>query len=337
MKSCICFRFGFYLLTALMVLSCSRKKEYIYTGGQIFGTYYSITYLHPEAENLQVRIEQEMQKIDLSLSTFNPRSVISAINRNDSVTTDILFETMFLSAQSVSEITHGAFDITVAPLVNAWGFGFGDHERKKIPDVQSLLSCTGYRKVKLQNKQIIKADSCVMLDASAIAKGYAVDVIANLLAENGCKNYMVEIGGEVRCKGKNPKNRKWRIGIEKPELNKSATRKGLHTTVSISDAAIATSGNYRQFYSIDGKQYSHTIDPRTGYPANNNLLSVTVIAPTCIQADAYATAFMVLGVDSALHICGQQKKMECYLIYTDSIGSYAMVYTSGFEKYLHQL
>ncbi len=325
---------------ALVVLfsGCTpENKEYTFNKGQVYGTYYSITYLHPKKADLQQLIEEKFSEFDLSLSTFNPNSIISRINRNDSaVHTDSYFEEMYKMARQVSETSKGAFDITVAPLVNAWGFGFGNHDHTLVPDVDSILPYIGYNKIAVRNHRLIKNDSRIMLDASAIAKGQSCDVIGKLLEENGCKNYMVEIGGEVYCRGVNPKGEKWHIGIDKPNDDPANEENELQTIVAISDVGLATSGNYRQFYFRDGKKYAHTIDPRTGYPVNHNLLSATVVAPTCMQADAYATAFMVLGVDSSLTICKANPRMECYLIYESEKGELLTVQTPGFAGYFAQ-
>lgn len=327
-----------YVLGMVLVVfftQCAREnKEYTFNRGQVFGTYYSITYLHPKRADLQNLIEEKFREFDNSLSTFNPNSIISKINRNDStVQTDNFFEEMFNMAQLVSGKSGGAFDITVAPLVNAWGFGFGNHEHNFQPNVDSILPFVGYRKIALKNHQIIKNDPRTMLDASAIAKGQSCDVIGKLLEENGCENFMVEIGGEVRCKGVNPKGEKWHIGIDKPHDDPANEDGELQVILALDNAGLATSGNYRQFYFKDGKKYAHTIEPRTGYPVNHNLLSATVIAPTCMQADAYATAFMVLGVDSSLQVCNSFPEMDCYLIYEGEKGELKTVYTDGFERY----
>lgn len=310
---------------------------YIHNEGKAQGTYYSATYLQPDGKDLQPEIERFFKDFDASLSTYEPNSIISKINQNnDSVLTDEYFEKMFVVAQEVAEKSNGAFDITVGPLVNAWGFGFKTNDNTKLPDVASLLPLVGYQKVKLINHKIVKDNPDIIIDASGIAQGYSADLIAEIFEKNGCKNYMIDIGGEIMCKGLNPKGKKWQIGVDKPVDDPENVSGELQTILSITDVAVTTSGNYRKFYYKDGKKYAHTINPKTGYPVNHNLLSATVIAPSCIQADAYATAFMVVGVDSALALCKQNAGMECYLIYTDDSGKYQVKYTPGFEKYLAQ-
>jgi len=327
-------------LLTFLVTSCTnrpaeaKKVPYIHNEGKIQGTFYSATYLQPDSVDLQKKMEERLHEFDLSLSTYNPQSIISQINQNkDSVKTDVYFETVFDAAQEVSKNTNGAFDITVAPLVYAWGFGSGSKDRTKKPNVAEILPYIGFHKVKLQNHHLLKDDSRIMLDANAIAQGYSSDIIAKLLEDNDCENYMIEIGGEIVCKGVNPKGEKWRIGIDKPIDDPASSTNELQTIVSISDIALTTSGNYRQFYYKGGKKYAHTIDPRCGYPVVHNLLSATVVAPTCMLADAYATAFMVLGVDSSMQICKKIPQLDCYLIYVDKDGKNQVIYTEGFKKY----
>ena len=277
---------------------------------------------------MQPKIEEKLHQFDMSLSTYNPQSIISQINNNvDSVRTDAFFEEMYGMARSVSEKTNGAFDITVGPLVKAWGFGSGFHNREKDPDLSKILPYIGYKKIKFEDHRIIKENPLIELDASALAQGLSTDIIARLLEENGCTQYMVEIGGEVMCKGLNPKGEKWKIGIDKPIDEPTGENQEFQTIVAISGVAINTSGNYRQFYYRDGKKYAHEIDPRSGYPVVHSLLSATVVAPTCMEADAYATAFMILGVDSAMQICKTIPGMDCYLIYADKNGKNQVIYT----------
>jgi thiamine biosynthesis lipoprotein len=319
----------FTLATIAILARHNAPAPYQKASGLIFGTMYSVTY--QSKTDLKTSIDSMLKVFDGSLSPFNDTATISRINRNERVIADELFATVFRKSMEVSKATGGAFDITVAPLVNAWGFGF---KQGSFPDsimVDSLLQLTGYEKVSMNEQgEVTKQDERMMLNCSAIAKGYAVDVIANLLKSKGVKNMMVDIGGEVVVHGKNPKEKKWRIGINKPVDDSLATNQELERIVEITDAAIATSGNYRNFYYNNGKKYAHTIDPSTGYPVQHSLLSATVVANDCMTADAYATAFMVMGVKKALEIAESNPAIEAFFIFSDEEGNLQTCQTSGF-------
>ncbi|MDR0989693.1 MAG: FAD:protein FMN transferase [Prevotellaceae bacterium] len=301
--------------------------------GLIFGTLYQITYQH--RDDLKPAIDAELKRIDGSLSTFNDTSVISRINRNEPVIPDTLFLRVFRRSMEISRQTEGAFDITVAPLVNAWGFGFKHGAFPDSVTIDSLLQLTGYTKVQLgSNNRIVKQDPRIMLDCSAIAKGYAVDLIAELLGKKGCNNYMVDIGGEVVAHGLNPKSGYWRIGISKPVEDSLARNQELQATLTVNDAAIATSGNYRNYYYKDGKKYAHTVDPRTGYPAQKDILSATVVARDCMTADAIATACMVMGTGQARRWLRQHPEIDAYFIFTNANGENETFCTDRLKKIL---
>ena len=290
--------------TWLAVTGCSQQQPYQHDEGFVFGTIYSITY--QSADDLHQEIETELQKVDDEFSMFNEHSTVSRLNRGETVDTNAVFSQVYQLAMQVNSDTNGAFDITVAPLVNAWGFGF-KHEQTPTPQqVDSLLQ--------IRNQ----------MDFSAIAKGYGCDAVARLLESKGIHNYMIEIGGEVVARGTNPNTQPWRIGITKPVDDTLTTDNELQTVLQVTDRAMATSGNYRNFYYKDGQKYAHTIDPRTGYPVQHNILSATVLASDCATADAYATSFMVLGLDSARIVMARHPDMEAYFIYTDSAGQYAV-------------
>ncbi len=300
--------------------------------GRIFGTVYSITYQH--TDDLHKDILKALQEVDSSLSMFNKESTISKINRNEAATLDKPFLYLFSKAMDISEATDGAFDITVAPLVNAWGFGFKEQKWPDEHTVDSLLAFVGYKKVALKANKIEKQDPRTMIDMSAIAKGYGADAVAQILDNAKAENYMVEIGGEVVVKGKNDKGGLWRIGVVNP--NDTTGNTNQYTCVlQLDNCATATSGNYRNFYYKDGKKYAHTIDPRTGHPVQHDIISATIIAPRCYEADAYATAFMVMGLDKAKEVLGKQKHLEAYLVYLTGEGEQTATWmTGGFEKHL---
>lgn len=312
---------GFAIIAAvlLLLLPNTPKKQYYHNQGNVFGTYYNIRY--EGSEDLHTAIQHRLQEFDHSLSMFNPQSVISKVNRNDSVVTDSLFEAMYHEAHAISQLSGGAFDITVAPLVNAWGFGTKIQEpRTKNQDINldSIKAFVGYQHIRLNNHHLEKDDNRITLDASAIAKGYACDVVADLLRENGCHNLLVDIGGEVVLQGVNDKGNAWRVGITRPTIDATGAEKELQEVIASSDLCMATSGNYLQYYFVDGQRRSHTIDPRNGYPVQHSLLSATVTASTCMRADALATACMVLGEQAALDMINQTTDAACYLIIADS-------------------
>lgn len=301
--------------------------------GLIFGTMYSITYEHDES--LKLDIDNELKRFDASLSMFNESSIISRINRNEESIVDSLFSKVFKVAMTVSAITDGCFDITVAPLVNAWGFGFTEETAPSQAKIDSILQIVGWQKVQLTPEgKVEKQDPRIMLDCSAIAKGYAVDVIADLLRKKGVKNYMVDIGGEVDVAGVNSSGGLWRIGISKPDDDPESRNQDLQTILEITDKGIATSGNYRNFYYKDGMKYAHTIDPKTGHPVQHSILSSTVIAKECIIADAFATAFMVMGLEKAKALVESHPEIEAYFIFSDEKGEFQTYMTDGMKKYV---
>ena len=303
-----------------------RTMPYQHNEGMVFGTFYKITYQYEN--DLREGIEREMKKVDDALSPFNKNSIISAVNENKPVALNDMFMSVYDLARTVSEDTDGAFDITVAPLVNAWGFGFKHNIAPTKSTIDSIMNFVGYKKVRMMGRTIMKDDPRVMLDCSAIAKGYGSDVVAHYLESMGISNYLVEIGGEIVAKGSNPKGKPWAIGVEKPVDDSLAVKSELQTVLNITDMAMATSGNYRNFYYKDGKKYAHTIDPKTGHPVQHNILSATVIAKRCAMADAYATAFMVVGLDKAKEILGRHKDLKAYIIY-DKGGKYGIWHTEG--------
>jgi len=324
------------LIIAILLSGChNNKKGYIHNKGMIFGTTYHITYESPNSKDLKKGIEITLEKINNSLSPFNPHSIISHINQNKDTLLDKEFTTVFNKAMEVSKMTNGAFDITVAPMVNAWGFGFKNIEKINPKRIDSLKQLVGYKKIKMINGRIVKENKGTMLDCSAIAKGYACDKTGEYLKKEGCINYMVEIGGEVVAKGNNEKNENWRIGISRPEDDNFFDNQKLKAILSLKNKALATSGNYRNYY-IDenGHKVAHEINPITGYPAKQNMLSTTVLCGDCMTADAYATAFMVMGLDSSLQVLKQRKNLEVYFIYSDKNGNTKTYISDGFKKFL---
>ncbi len=304
---------AFVLIIQLFVFAgCRSEKQYYLSQGNIFHTSYHIKYEYDKP--LDNEIQAALNRFDLSLNPFNDQSIIYKVNNNEPVEVDSFFVTVFKKAQEVSRITGGAFDITAAPLINVWGFGFSKKDSVSPAVIDSLKQYIGYEKVKLEGSRVVKDFPQVQLNASAIAKGYACDVVAHLLDTYRIQNYLVEIGGEMRAKGKNPNGVCWKIEITKPEYDSTGMVQERQTVVPLCDKGMATSGNYRNFYVKDGLTFGHTINPKTGYPAEQNILSATVIASDCMTADAYATAFMVLGMEAAVELAGKSPDLQYYLI-----------------------
>ena len=315
MKKWIALGLAIIAAVLLLLLPNEPNKQYFHHQGNIFGTYYNIRY--EGSEDYHQLIMQRLKEFDASLSMFNPQSVISNVNSNANLQVDSLFERMYHEAYAVSQLSNGAFDITVAPLVHAWGFGKKNQEPKMKSheiNIDSIKSLVGYDKISLIDHHIVKQDSRITLDASAIAKGYACDVIAELLRENGCENLLVDIGGEVVLQGVNDKARPWRVGISRPTIDAMGVENELQEIIESQQLCMATSGNYLQYYFVDGERRSHTIDPRSGYPVHHSLLSATVVASSGMRADALATACMVLGEQEALKLIQQTEDAACYLI-----------------------
>jgi thiamine biosynthesis lipoprotein len=309
------------IFTFILLQSCKEQSDKIIRiAGEAQGTTYHITYLSDNNINFKKEIDSLLKDIDLSLSTYDPASIISKINRNDSnVIADEYFKDVFNKSMEVSERTEGLFDVTVAPVINAWGFGFTKKVQVTKEMIDSLLQLVGYQLVKLQGSKLIKAKPQMMLDFNAIAQGYSVDILASFLNSKGIGNYLVELGGEVKAKGKKNKDELWKVGIDRP--NDTATdERPLEAIVRLKDKALATSGNYRKYYIENGQKYAHIINPRTGYPAKHNLLSTTVIAPDCITADAYATAFMVMGLKKSKQFLLENKELnlQVHFIYNQN-------------------
>ena len=317
---------AFLIIGTIIILSQSKpaKPEYRSAQGLVFGTRYNITYLYNA--DLKPEIEHTMALVDSALSMFNDESSISAVNRSESIqVTDTMFLKVYRRAMEISDWTNGAFDITIAPAVNAWGFGFKHAENIKDATIDSLRSIIGYTKIHEQDGLITKDDPRIMLDCSAIAKGFGSDMVAAMLRSKGISDYMVEIGGEIVLSGHNPKGKNWNIGISKPVDDSLSVNNELQTIISITDIAMATSGNYRNFYVKDGRKYAHTIDPHTCMPVSHTLLSATVFAADCATADALATSMMVMGLDSAQALCARYPEIKAYFIYQGDDGSLCQV------------
>lgn len=327
----------FLLIPVTLLFSCNvndDKKDYTYhqEQGEIFTTGYHIKYAY--SRSLKEEIVAELEKFNRSLNPFRENSIISKINRNEQVKPDTFFLDVFRKSMDVSRRTGGMFDITISPLINAWGFGFQNMKHVTPQTIDSLKQFVGFEKITLDNGgNIVKKDPRVTLNTSAIAKGYSCDVIANLLKGYGIEHFMVEIGGEIIAKGVNNKGECWRIGVDKPVDDASGIHHELQVVLSLCDKALATSGNYRNFYMKDGRKYAHTIDPHTGYPSQLDILGATVIADDCMTADAYATAFMAMGIEKSKETAEEISGLHYYFIYEMPDGTLGSVWSEGFEQF----
>jgi len=322
----------FTILLLAFLAACTPRPEPVKVVGSAQGTYYSILYFDQQNRNFKQAFDSLLDAFDRSVSLWVPTSVLSQINDNDTaVVADKWFIENFNFSQQVANATHGAFDCTVEPLVNAWGFGFDESTLVDSAIVDSLMQFVSYKKVKLVNDQIVKTDDRVRIDFNAIAQGYSVDVIAGFLEKEGIHNYLIDVGGEVKAKGEKPGGKPWKVGIEKPAEHKDDDRV-LKAVIGLNNKSVATSGNYRKYYIKNGIRYSHTIDPKTGFPVRHTLLSVSVVMDNTALADAYATSFMVMGFEQARLFVENDSTMEAFFIYSDSTGQNKTYATTGFEK-----
>jgi thiamine biosynthesis lipoprotein len=320
----------------LLIAACAPRTIYhkINFAGMAQGTYYAVTYYDSLNRDFQPQIDSLLADFDQSVSSWVPNSIISRINEGEKdVECDPIFIETYRLALEVAEESGGAFDYTVGPLVNAWGFGFEDREKVDQAMIDSLLPLVDYRKVRLSGNKIEMDHEGVRFDFNAVAQGYSVDLVGEFLASEGIKDYLVDIGGEVLAIGEKPGEGKWVIGIEKPSETEYSDRM-LEATLELKNKAMATSGNYRKYYEENGVRYSHTIDPFTGYPVRHSLLSVSVIADDCGLADAWATAFMVMGLEKAIEILEERDDLEAFFIYSGEEGFMMTWATEGMKALL---
>ena len=328
----------FSFLLFLTSLLC-EAGDYVRLEGAVFHTSYHITY--EGTCDYTDSIEGLFADVDNSLSMFNERSVLARVNSNDrKVRINDHVRNVMTKGWNVSADTDGAFDMTVGPLVNLWGFGF--RKKKDVTQcmVDSVRRFVGYHSVRLdKHGRVRKKDRRTVLDASSIAKGYACDVVGRWLRSKGVTNYLVEIGGEIALMGVNPGGKPWTVAVNTPEEDSLSVNRHYQDVLRLTSGGVATSGNYRNFYYKDGIRYAHTIDPRTGYPASQDVLSATVVASDCMTADAYATAFMVLGLERSLAVLERHPDIHAYFILSPLPGStaYRVVYSPSLRDSLSSL
>lgn len=325
-------------ITLLFFISSCKKTEFSNFNGFAQGTTYNIVYENRKntgPDSLKQEVETILHDFDMSLSLYQDSSVLSRVNRNEQVTVDPFFEEVFRKSVLLSEMTSGAFDITVGPLVRAWGFGTDDKKSFSEQKRDSLLRLIGMDKISLSDGRVSKTDPAINLDFNAIAQGYSVDVVSRYFDDLGIANYLVEIGGEVRARGTKNGNL-WRIGIDKPEDNNIIPGLSLQAIIRITDKALATSGNYRKFYVEDGIKYSHTIDPKTGYPAKNRLLSATILASDCATADGIATACMVMGHEKSIEFIKRNPHLSAYFVISGNDGNYETWISENLKEFISE-
>jgi FAD:protein FMN transferase len=318
----------------ILLLACQTKKsEYLKITGFAQGTTYHITYENSNNVDYSSDIDSILKAFDKSCSMYDSTSIISRINNNDpTVEADDWFIDVFKKSAEVNTLSEGALDITVGPVVHAWGFGNAPIAKHDTAYIDSLLQFVGMDKVKLEGRKITKKYPGVSLDVNAVAQGYSVDVVSKFFEVKGIKNYLVEIGGEVRCKGTNANNKFWHIGIDKPTDGNLTPGEELQAVIELNNKSLTTAGNYRKFFVENGVKYGHTIDPKTGFPAKNTLLSATVICNDAITADAWDTAFMVLGLEKSKELLKKLPGIEVYFIYSNPKGEFEVFFSEGMKK-----
>lgn len=322
-------------LFVAVCLTCSvscERPTYEHLSGMALGTTYSLTYRMPDTaqasfgDTIKRIVGISFDRINNSLSIYNNHSLLSQLNQNKTQTVDSLLANVFNYAREISQKTNGAFDISASPLFSLWGFGAEPAVANPEDSLQHVMGYVGMDKVHIQDSLLVKADPRVTLNMNAIAKGYSADYLAKQLQSVGITDFLIEVGGEIVIKGVNPEGAPWRIGIDQPIDGNITPGAYIEAVITLTDNALATSGNYRNFYIKDGRKLAHTIDPRTGKPVQHEVLSVTVVAPTCTEADGYATAFMVMGLTKSLAFLEQNPTISAHIIYTQ--GDQLSTYTS---------
>lgn len=326
------------LVGLVIFVSCQSKKELtkISFQGQAQGTYYMLTYFDNQNRNFQAEIDSILKEFDLSLSSWVPSSILSRVNRNESgVQLDQYFIDNFNLSERVAVETSGAFDCTIGPLIEAWGFGFREGielDRKMVDSIQEFV---GFEKVKIENGMLLKADPRMELSFNAVAQGYAVDLLGEFLIELGVQNFIIDIGGEILARGQKPDGEPWHVGIQKPTKDEYGEIEA-DIVIDLKNKGLVTSGSYRKYYERNDIRYSHMIDPATGYPVTHSLLSATVLANNCAEADAYATAFMIMGLEKAKAFVNKREDLEAYFISAGQGNKLETFSTKGLESLIQK-
>lgn len=309
-------RVSLILAIVTVFASCVRQPQKINYSGVTQGSYFSITYYDEEGRSFEHEIDSIFREVDNAVSLWNENSIIRKVNRNEDVVVNQIFKDNFEWARKASEFSDGAFDATIGPLVSAWGFHY-KKELEMTPEmVDSIRQLVDYHKIEIIDDKVVKANPNMTLDFNAVAQGYTTDLIGKFLESRDILNYLVDVGGEIYARGTKPNGDLWTIGIEKPAENFDSER-SVQIKIQLKDKGIVTSGNYRKYIEKNGVRYSHSIDPKTGYPVEQNLLSATVIADNASWADCLATICMLVGKEKASKLLENQD-VEAYFIYVDN-------------------
>ena len=304
-----------FLLTCCFLTGCNtvEKQQFF---GTTQGSYYSIIYFDEQNRDFSSDFDSIFKEIENTLSLWDENSMIRKVNRNEDVELNQIFIDNFNYAMEAAEFTDGLFDPTVGPLVSAWGFHYKEGVEMTPAIIDSLRQLVDYRKVKIENGRVVKANPNMTLDFNAVAQGYTTDMIGEFLLSNDVNNFLVDVGGEIMARGSKPNDEPWKVGIEKPAANRDSERI-VQEIVELNNQSIVTSGNYRKYVEKNGKRYSHSLNPKTGYPSENTLLSATVICDNTAWADCLASICMVVGMENAMEILETQENVKAYFIYLD--------------------
>lgn len=322
-----------FIISALLLFSCKEQPKKTNYSGITQGSYFSITYYDESGRTFESEFDSIFDAVENSVSLWDENSIIRKVNRNEDVVVDKVFRDNFEWAKKASEFSDGAFDATIGPLVAAWGFHYKKEMEMTPAMVDSIRQLVDFKKIEIIDNKIVKAKPNMTLDFNAVAQGYTADLIGTFLEEKGVTNYLVDVGGEIMARGGKPNGENWIIGIEKPSENYDSER-NVQLKITLKDKGIVTSGNYRKYIEKDGVRYSHSIDPKTGYPVPQNLLSATVIADNAAWADCLASICMIVGKDKALQMLEDNADIEGYLIFADEDGTIKTTSTSGFKEYI---
>ncbi len=322
------------VIAPVVLAGCTDRQVQTVADGFAIGTTYHIVVLDDdEASWLKDGVDSVFALANSSMSLYNPNSVLSRVNRGDTDTADVHIIKCIEIARLVSGQSGGMYDVTVKPVSEALGFGAGTAVEN--PDIDSLLQYVGYEKLQTDGIRVIKSIPGVQIDLNSIAKGYTVDLMARMIESHGVRDYMVEIGGEIFCRGRSPQGRDWKIGVDKPFDGNFIPGADIQVALSLSDMGLATSGNYRNFhYDSAGNKVSHTINPKTGASEQTSILSATIIAPSCAEADAYASMMMCIGVKASVEFLCTRDDIMGYLVYTDAAKAYCTYLSPALEKHI---